>query len=664
MPRVKDFSGAVFRVETVEPRVLLAGSPLGSLPALNSFPGAVATLYVDLHGENAQNWGMASVPATPAYDIDGDPTTFSTQELANIQQIWSRVAEAYSPFNVNVTTVDPGNWNLNGAGLNFNQFRVVVGGTGSWTGITQGGTASVGSYYTPGLPNTSYVFSTQLGGDPQFTGDEVGHEAGHGFGLQHQSLYSGMVETSEYNPGNALTAPFMGNPLRTGVRATWWYGPSSQGYNIIQDDVSILSGSAAGFGYRTLQTGQSAALATAMSVSGNVLSGEGIIETTGQRDYYSFNVPVAGTATLSVNVAPFGAMLHSQLELHNASDGVIATAALAGTLGQTLTLNLPAGRYYAVVKSYGQYGDIGQYTLSGQLPGTPATVLGRYTFYNGSVFDGRNIALNAADDGAVATDKQALLPGGVGQFANFTSYSMGLNGIMVDVANLAGTPTPADFNFAAGTTANTSAWAAAPAPNGMLIRPGAGVLGSTRIEFTWANGSLTNRWLGVTMKTDAATGLASADVFYFGNLIGFAGEAPVNEVYSVTTADQLAARLDLHSFLNPALITNTHDYSRDGRVDATDEIIAGLQISASGSLLSLQTPALPAIAAVAASTINAVQPVSTDAGLNTSGSALDLSGLVDGQGVRPRRGRRHLLAPPVPVSGGLMPPAIVIAPVV
>ena len=60
--------------------------PLTGVPALSSDPGAPATLYLDFHGEGAMNWGGLSVPATPAYDIDGDPTTFSSQELANIQQ--------------------------------------------------------------------------------------------------------------------------------------------------------------------------------------------------------------------------------------------------------------------------------------------------------------------------------------------------------------------------------------------------------------------------------------------------------------------------------------------------------------------------------------------------------------------------------------------------
>src|SRR5579864_9295217 len=52
-------------------------SPLTAVPSLSSDPGAPATLYLDFHGEPAQSWGGQTVPATPAYDSDGDPTTFS-----------------------------------------------------------------------------------------------------------------------------------------------------------------------------------------------------------------------------------------------------------------------------------------------------------------------------------------------------------------------------------------------------------------------------------------------------------------------------------------------------------------------------------------------------------------------------------------------------------
>ncbi|MDY7010415.1 MAG: hypothetical protein SVV80_06635 [Planctomycetota bacterium] len=81
---------------------------------------------------------------------------------------------------------------------------------------------------------------------------------------------------------------------------------------------------------------------------------------------------------------------------------------------------------------------------------TKATVVGRHVFYNNSAFDGNNAAANADDDGAIATDKTALLPGQTATFANYTSFSRGINGVMVDISELPGTPTAADFAFKTG----------------------------------------------------------------------------------------------------------------------------------------------------------------------------------------------------------------------
>src|SRR4029450_12059139 len=66
----------------------------------------------------------------------------------------------------------------------------------------------------------------------------------------------------------------------------------------------------------------------------------------------------------------------------------------------------------------------------------PPSVGGRHFFYHNSFFDGRNTAADAQDDAAIATDKQALLSGQTATFANVSSYSRGINGIMFDRAHL------------------------------------------------------------------------------------------------------------------------------------------------------------------------------------------------------------------------------------
>src|SRR5262249_54929550 len=156
-------------------------------PVLNSDEEAGAQLYLDFNGAPAMTWGSFTTAITPAYDTDGDASTFTPGELTNIQNIWARVAEIYSPFNINVTTVDPGNLD--------NQVtpRVIIGGDGFWFG-SAGGVAYVGAFYNS-APNIAWVFPKMLAnGHVKYTADAISHEAGHTFGLQHQSSYSGSTK--------------------------------------------------------------------------------------------------------------------------------------------------------------------------------------------------------------------------------------------------------------------------------------------------------------------------------------------------------------------------------------------------------------------------------------------------------------------------------------
>ena len=96
-------------IGTEQALVAASGSlhAIDSIPALNSNPGASASLYLDFNGHFEPVWGAYTNITTPAYDIDGDVTTFNDVELANIQAAWEAVAEDYAPFNINVTTVEP-----------------------------------------------------------------------------------------------------------------------------------------------------------------------------------------------------------------------------------------------------------------------------------------------------------------------------------------------------------------------------------------------------------------------------------------------------------------------------------------------------------------------------------------------------------------------------
>lgn len=159
------------------------------------------------------------------------------------------------------------------------------------------------------------------------------------------------------------------------------------------------------------------------------------------------------------------------------------------------------------------------------LASTNSTVVGRYLYDNNSAMDGSNPAANYSDDLAILSDKSALLPGGVVATSNYTTYSQGLDGILIDVSTLPGTGnlSTADFDFSISTfnpttdnESSPSAWSPAPAPSGMSVRVGDGIGGSDRVDFAWTQGAINGQWLRVTVLATTNTGLASPDVFYFG----------------------------------------------------------------------------------------------------------------------------------------------------
>jgi ELWxxDGT repeat protein/predicted outer membrane repeat protein len=217
-------------------------------------------------------------------------------------------------------------------------------------------------------------------------------------------------------------------------------------------------------------------------------------------------------------------------------------------------------------------------TVFGGTPGrqnsvTVSAVVGRRVFYNNSAFDGANPAANSQDDAAIATDKQALLPSNQASFVNYTSYSRGINGIMVDIAGLANPAglNATDFQFKVGNDDHpeSTGWTTAANPSVTTQDLGGGV---TRVTLIWPeNDAVKNQWLQVTVLATANTGLAAPDVFYFGNAIGETGNNSANAI--VDLADGLAARSHKSGF-TPALITNPYDFNRDRRVNATDELIA------------------------------------------------------------------------------------------
>ncbi|HZN69884.1 MAG TPA: hypothetical protein VFB66_31710, partial [Tepidisphaeraceae bacterium] len=273
-----------------------------------------------------------------------------------------------------------------------------------------------------------------------------------------------------------------------------------------------------------------------------------------------------------------------------------------GGAGGPVTRILPAGAtnftdegvapdtaYAYTLTAYDPRGESPPATASATTPPTPA-VVGRWVFYNGSRFDGNGEVVDDRDLAAIATDKAALLPGGAASFANVTSYTKGINGLLVDLAGVSPATdlTAAEFEFRAGLTGNPSSWPFVAATPAVTRLAGLTAAHGGRFAIAFPDGSIRNTWLRVTVKATPATGLSAADVFYLGNLVGETGDSTSGGALRVTAGDVLRTR----RALSPGVaVDNRYDFNRDGRVSPQD--LAVVRSAQRRSLALLTVPAAP-----------------------------------------------------------------------
>ncbi len=243
--------------------------------------------------------------------------------------------------------------------------------------------------------------------------------------------------------------------------------------------------------------------------------------------------------------------------------------------------------------------------LLGNLTIQDTGVVGRHIFYNESGFDDNDAAATAADDGAIASDKFALEPGEIANFAHYTSYSKGINGIMVDLARTGDAEiTAEDFEFKVGNSDSPSDWITAPSPDDIVVRPGEGVGESDRVTIIWANNEIEKQWLEVTILANDNTELDSPDVHYWGNAIGETGNDAASAF--VNTSDVLDARANPHNIFNRAEIDDRYDFNRDSFVNTADVLVSRENGSNIFNRLKLIDLSMPSSAAARSSAVDTV----------------------------------------------------------
>lgn len=386
---------AIAAPESSLPTGSFAEAPLTSLPQLHSNASATAKLFLDFNGHFEASWGSRTNVTTPVFDQDGDVTTFSAGELAAINEIWARISEDYAPFNIDVTTVDPGT-QANGVAA-----VIAIGGNYSdWYGSAAGGVAYVGGFYNLSS-NVGYVFANNLGGNAKNIAEAASHEAGHLFGLQHQASWSGSTLTESYNSGNGAWAPIMGVGYYA-TRTTWHNGPTSAGPTAYQDDLSILSGAYNGFGYKTDDYGGTTATAGSLPTIGTSVNFSGLIGQSSDVDMWSFTT-TGGGVTFQLTGAQYGTNLDGILEIRDSGGNTVVIDSPSGSLGASLSTTLTAGTYYLVARSVGDYGNAGQYTVTGSLPAAAAVPEIAVSVDGVAVADGGTINFGTTTQGTSVT---------------------------------------------------------------------------------------------------------------------------------------------------------------------------------------------------------------------------------------------------------------------
>lgn len=363
---------------------------------LHSRPGSSKVIYLDFDGHvtTGTSWNSSAATSsitTPPYSTDATVSVaFSQTELNNMHSIWQRVAEDYAPFDVDVTTEDPGLDALRKSNAADGRYglRVCIGGNSTWYGSGIGGVAYLGSF-TWNSDTPAFVFSASLGsGNPKYTAEAVSHEAGHTFGLHHDGQTGG----TEYYAGHGNWAPIMGVGYSKEI-VQWSRGEYSNANNK-ENDTAII---AAVLGLRADAAGDSVANAAPWPApSAGSASLDGVIQSADDADLYAFST-AAGEVSFTLTPVGPSPNLDSRLSLYDAQGNWLQSAE-PSTLGASLVSTLAQGTYYIAVEgvgaglpttSYNDYGSLGQFKLVGStLPlsgASPQAVASALTTVTGQV---------------------------------------------------------------------------------------------------------------------------------------------------------------------------------------------------------------------------------------------------------------------------------------
>ena len=414
----------------------ISGNPVSAVPVLHSNPQATRKLYLDFDGYTFPSaskdtaWigyfgGLAQTGASiPGLDLDGNPNSFSEFEQAYITETWLGVAEDFAPFDIDVTTENPGTSGLNRSStndVNFGQ-TAVISSASNWSancgcgGVSYVAAINVIPSSVPGSPslnpygvnfefnkfnnnNNYYVSAKDLAGI-------ISHESGHAVGLGHDGTSS-----MGYYPGhqNGIWGPIMGTTY--GMAVSQWsineYSggtlTSLQGYvddygygwhwlnNNNRDDFEVITLN--NIPLRDDDHGDDTSTATSLTGDHRVISG--LVGPNSDVDFFTFTVSATQLVSISATPIEKSPNLDILMKLYNSSGQLItsynpevARGSNAYPTGMDASFSrreFTAGTYYVSIEGtgwgnplntgYSSYASVGAYTFDYTLHLTSQTPL-------------------------------------------------------------------------------------------------------------------------------------------------------------------------------------------------------------------------------------------------------------------------------------------------
>ncbi len=385
-----DNKGRLLYIEEKPKQTSVDDSPLlaeGPFPndqtfKLHSKPGSKRVIFLDFDGDTITNSAWNNYYGEPIvakpYDFDGDKSSFSNSEMDRIQNIWLLVSEDFAPFDVDVTTEDPGQDAITRSSNSDDRYGTkVVMTKDNFASCGCGGFAyvgvfdNIGNYYKP-----AFVFNESLVG----AAEAASHEAGHNLGLGHDGTVNGVTYYAGHGNGDTGWAPIMG--VGYYKKLVQWSNGEYLDANNTQDDIQIIQNN--GLEIKADDHGNDAVTSTVLDNTTDgttiTLSGKGLIERRTDVDAFRF-VCGNGDLLININPSPFSPNLDIEAGLYNSNGTLITSSNPRKSLNASFSeLTLPAGEYFLKIngigkgapeKGYGytDYASLGNYTISGSIPG-------------------------------------------------------------------------------------------------------------------------------------------------------------------------------------------------------------------------------------------------------------------------------------------------------